>query len=161
MTKLLVMSDTHGNTALAEKILKKNNDIDIVIHLGDYLRDADKLKRLFPDLRFEYVYGNCDYMIGDIPSEKILEIEGNRVLLTHGHKYSVKWSVEKLHYKAASDNIQLLLFGHTHMQEVIHGPGYIILNPGSISEPRDSREKTYAVVIIDKEKINVELKRAV
>ena len=161
MTKLLIMSDTHGDTTLAEKVLKMNPDVDIVIHLGDYYRDAEKLQRLYPDVRFEYVYGNCDFMIGNVPMEKLIEIEGQRILLTHGHRYSVKWGIEKLQDKAHNDNIQLLLFGHTHMQQVTYGHGYIILNPGSISEPRGNDEESYAIVIIDNKKINVELKKAV
>ncbi|HEY8422135.1 MAG TPA: metallophosphoesterase [Thermoclostridium sp.] len=161
MTKILVMSDTHGDTTLAEKALRMNPDVDIVIHLGDYCKDVDRLQQLYPDIRFEYVYGNCDFMIGNVPVEKLIEVEGQRIFLTHGHRYSVKWGIEKLQDKAHNDNIQLLLFGHTHMQQLTYGPGHIILNPGSISEPRGNDEESYAIVIIDNEKINVELKKAV
>lgn len=161
MTRILVMSDTHGDTSLAEKVLRKNRDVDIVIHLGDYCRDADKLQNLYPDIRFEYVYGNCDFMIGNVPMEKLIEIEGQRILLTHGHRYSVKWGIEKLRNRAHNDNIQLVLFGHTHMQQVVYGPGYVILNPGSISEPRGDDRESYAIVVIDDKKIKVELKKAV
>lgn len=161
MTRILVMSDTHGDTSLAEKVLRKNRDVDIVIHLGDYCRDADKLQNLYPDIRFEYVYGNCDFMIGNVPMEKLIEIEGQRILLTHGHRYSVKWGIEKLRDRAHNDNIQLVLFGHTHMQQVVYGPGYVILNPGSISEPRGDDRESYAIVVIDDKKIKVELKKAV
>lgn len=161
MIKMLVMSDTHGDTTLAEKVLKKHQDADIVIHLGDYFRDADRLHELYPKIRFEVVYGNSDYMIGDVPIEKLLEIEGQRILLTHGHRYSVKWGIERLHVKAHNENIQLLLYGHTHISRMVYGPGYIILNPGSISEPRGGDDGTYAVVVIDNAKINIELMRAV
>lgn len=161
MTKILVMSDTHGDTTLAEKALRMNPDVDIVIHLGDYCKDVNRLQQLYPDIRFEYVYGNCDFMIGNVPVEKLIEVEGQRIFLTHGHRYSVKWGIEKLQDKAHNDNIQLLLFGHTHMQQLTYGPGHIILNPGSISEPRGNDEESYAIVIIDNEKINVELKKAV
>jgi len=47
------------------------------------------------------------------------------------------------------------------MQQVTYGPGHIILNPGSISEPRGNDEESYAIVIIDNEKIDVELKKVV
>jgi len=161
MTKLLIMSDTHGDTTLAEKVLGMNPDVDIVIHLGDYCKDADKLQQLYPHIRFEYVYGNCDFIIGNVPAEKLIEVEGQRILLTHGHRYSVKWGIEKLQDKAHNDNIQLLLFGHTHMQQVSYGPGHIILNPGSITDPRDGNRESYAIVIINNEKIDVELKKVV
>jgi putative phosphoesterase len=161
MTKILVMSDTHGDTTLAEKILNKHQDVDMVIHLGDYFRDADKLHELYPNLKFEYVYGNSDFMIGDVPVEKLLEVEGQRILLTHGHRYSVKWGIDRLRSKAQNENIQLLLYGHTHISQIFQGPGYTILNPGSISDPRGYDDESYALVLIENSKISVELMRAV
>jgi putative phosphoesterase len=160
MKKVLVMSDTHGDTTLAEKVLKKHCDVNMVIHLGDYFRDADKLHELYPSVKFEYVHGNSDFMIGDVPGEKLIEIEGQRILLTHGHRYSVNWGVEKLKTKASSDNIQLLLYGHTHISQVIHENGYMIMNPGSISDPRGGDDESYAIVYIDNGKIDVELMTA-
>jgi predicted phosphodiesterase len=44
---------------------------------------------------------------------------------------------------------------------MVYGPGYIILNPGSISDPRGDEDESYALVFIDNKKINVELMRAV
>lgn len=161
MIKLLVMSDSHGDTSLAEKVLKKHQDVDIVIHLGDYFRDADRLHELFPKIRFETVYGNSDFQIGDVPIEKVLELEGQRILLTHGHRYSVKWGIERLHAKAHNENLQLLLFGHTHISRMEYGPGYIIVNPGSISEPRGNDDESYAIIVIDNANIKVELMHAV
>lgn len=161
MVKLLVISDSHGNTSLAEKVIKKHRDVDMVIHLGDYFRDANKLEDLFPQLHFEYVYGNSDFLIGDVPIEKVLEIEGQRILITHGHRYSVKWGTERLQAKAVNENIQLILFGHTHISQVKHYPGYIILNPGSISDPRGEDDESYAIVSIDNLKIDVMLMNAV
>ncbi|NLY18896.1 MAG: metallophosphoesterase [Clostridiaceae bacterium] len=161
MVKLLVISDSHGNTSLAEKVISNHRDVDMVIHLGDYFRDARKLEDLFPQLCFEYVYGNSDFMIGDVPIEKILEIEGQRVLITHGHRYSVKWGTDRLKAKAENENIQLILFGHTHMSQVEHYPGLIILNPGSISDPRGEDDESYAIVSIDNFKIDAKLMNAV
>ncbi len=161
MIKILVISDTHGDTSLAVRVLKKHLDADIVIHLGDNCRDAERLQELYPKMKFEVVSGNCDYVSDDIPSEKLLHLEGQRVLLTHGHQYSVKWGIERLHAKALYEDLQLLMFGHTHIGCTEYGPGYILLNPGSISEPRGSKRGTYAVVLIDKDKINIELMNAV
>lgn len=161
MVKILVISDSHGNTAIAEKVIKKHADVDMVIHLGDYFRDANRLEDLFPKLHFEYVYGNSDFMIGDVPMEKVLEIEGQRILLTHGHRYSVKWGTERLQAKADKENIQLLLFGHTHISQIEYLPGCIILNPGSISDPRGEDDESYAIVSINNLKIDIELMHVV
>lgn len=161
MIKLLVMSDTHGDTSLAEKVLKKHQNVDIVVHLGDYFRDADKLRELYPKIHFEAVSGNSDFLTGDVPAEKVLVLEGQRVLITHGHRYSVKWGIDRLHAKARNENLQLLLFGHTHISRMESGPGYMIVNPGSISEPRGNDDESYAIIVIDNNRINVELMRAV
>ena len=41
--KILVLSDTHGDIEKAEKVINNSKDLNLVIHLGDYFRDAQKL----------------------------------------------------------------------------------------------------------------------
>ncbi len=155
--KILVISDTHGEIDLAEKALKRHTDIKTVIHLGDYFRDAQRLENIFSDVRFEYIYGNSDFMIGDTPAEKMLEFEGKKIFITHGHRYSVKWDYEKLEKKAVELNVDLLMFGHTHIAELIEKDKYILLNPGSISDPRGEQNESYAVLEFTENKIKVDL----
>ena len=146
--KILVMSDTHGDIDKAVKIMKRNRDADLVIHLGDYFRDAEKLAAMFPDMKMEYVYGNSDFMIGNVPGEKLLEFKGKRILITHGHRYSVKWNYDKLHQKAQDMKLDLLLFGHTHVPALISKNGYTLLNPGSMTESRGNTDESYAIIKI-------------
>lgn len=148
--KILVLSDTHGDTDKAEEVIKDNGNVDLIIHLGDYFRDAQKLADMFPDIQIEYIYGNSDLMIGEVPAEKILEYKGKRIFITHGHKYSVKWDYGKLCKKAEEMNADLLLFGHTHIADIVKKEEYILLNPGSISDSRDASSESYAIIeIID------------
>ncbi|WP_242855655.1 metallophosphoesterase family protein [Ruminiclostridium josui] len=77
--KVLVMSDTHGYLTNAMKAIEKNPDVEMIIHLGDYCRDVADLEQLYPDKKFEYVYGNSDFGVGTVEVEKTLEIEGRRV----------------------------------------------------------------------------------
>ena len=78
--KLMIMSDSHGELKLAEKaILKHLDEIEMVIHLGDYSMDAQRLQGMYPQLKFEYIYGNSDFMIDDVLPEKILTIRNNFV----------------------------------------------------------------------------------
>lgn len=155
--KILVISDTHGYIDRAEQAIRRHKDIEAVIHLGDYFRDAQKLSDIFPEITFDYIYGNSDFMIGDTPSEKLLEFCGKRVFITHGHRYSVKWGCSKLYTKAREMNAQLLMFGHTHIPELVKMDGFYILNPGSISDPRGSSRESYAVVEINHSKIIPEI----
>lgn len=158
--KVLVLSDTHGDLYYAERVLKKHEDIKMVIHLGDYFRDAQKLAEMFPDKQFEYVYGNSDFMIEDVPSEKLIECCGKKFFITHGHRYSVKWDYEKLFKKAESEGVDVLLFGHTHVSDIVYRQGYIVANPGSISDARGGQDESYAIIEIDGDKITVEIKYA-
>ena len=52
MTKLLVLSDSHGARGAIERILnKEQNNVDAVIFLGDGLRDLEQALAFFPHLR--------------------------------------------------------------------------------------------------------------
>ena len=52
MTKLLVLSDSHGARDAIERILnKEQNNVDAVIFLGDGLRDLEQTLAFFPHLR--------------------------------------------------------------------------------------------------------------
>ena len=52
MTKLLVLSDSHGARDAIKRILnKEQNNVDAVIFLGDGLRDLEQALSFFPHLR--------------------------------------------------------------------------------------------------------------
>lgn len=155
--KILVLSDTHGDTNKAEEAIRRNKGINLIIHLGDYFRDAQKLSSMFPDIPIEYIYGNSDFMIEDVPAEKILEVDGKRIFITHGHRYSVKWDYDKLYKKAEEMNVDVLLFGHTHIPDLIEKDRYCVLNPGSTSDPRDDSNESYAIIDIESGKVEPKL----
>lgn len=155
--KILVLSDTHGEIEKAEEVIRKSNGINLIIHLGDYYRDAQRLSDKFPDIPFEYIHGNSDFMIDGVPAEKLLQLSGKKIFITHGHKYSVKWDYEKLYRKAEETGADLLLFGHTHIPKLISKNNCLILNPGSISDPRGNSKESYAIIEIDDEKISPKL----
>ncbi|NSW90860.1 MAG: metallophosphoesterase [Firmicutes bacterium] len=155
--RILVLSDTHGDIDKAREVIKKNSDINLIIHLGDYFRDAQKISDEFPNIPIEYIYGNSDFMIDDTPAEKLLEFEGKRIFMTHGHKYSVKWDYEKLFTKAHEVGADILLFGHTHIAEIVKNGSCFILNPGSISDPRGDSSESYAIIEINSNKVEPKL----
>ena len=52
MTKLLVLSDSHGARGAIKRILnKEQNNVDAVIFLGDGLRDLEQALAFFPQSR--------------------------------------------------------------------------------------------------------------
>lgn len=155
--RILVISDTHGDIDKAEEVIKKIEGINLIIHLGDYFRDAQKLSSIFPNIPIEYIYGNSDFMIEDVPAEKLLEYNGKKIFITHGHRYSVKWDYDKLYKKAEEMQADVLLFGHTHVGHITHKDHYYVINPGSISDPRDDSNESYAIIELDEEKLEPKL----
>lgn len=127
--KILVLSDSHRVMRYMEQAVELENP-DYLIHLGDYTRDAEALRRCFPDLPLASVRGNCDFD-SDTPEQLIGEWGGVRLLLTHGHRYSVKSGLLRLSLAAKEAKADVALFGHTHRAFCeLHG-GIWLLNPGS------------------------------
>jgi phosphoesterase, MJ0936 family len=109
--RLLVVSDTHGEAPLP-KIAELGAACDLVIHLGDGFSDGQKLVLMQPNPVIQ-VLGNADLPLSVVP-EKIIEIEGWTILLTHGHLYGVKRSLVDLIGRAEDMDANLVLFGHIH-----------------------------------------------
>ena len=138
--KLLVLSDSHGAVAPMEEAVKRESP-DLVLHLGDCWRDAEALAGRFPELPLVQVPGNCDY--SSQPPERLLELEGRRILLCHGHTYGVKQSLLNAGFAAQEQDVDLFLFGHTHKPLVEQRGETLFLNPGSVGL---GHPRTYAVV---------------
>lgn len=158
MTWLLVFSDTHGDLKTVERAMSRFPQAD-VIHLGDCVRDVLRLAARHPERRVSGVSGNCDPNADEerFPAERQLEIEGKRLLLTHGHRYGVKYGYERLLERARSGGFDLTLFGHTHIAADFVRLGCHLLNPGSASQPRGMEGPSYALVEIGNGRIETRL----
>jgi putative phosphoesterase len=146
MKKILVMSDTHGNKAAMDAALKKFADVDAVIHLGDYVRDAEYVKTQ-TDKKVYAVRGNCD-IASRIRSEITIRTGGKKILAVHGHKQNVKASLLRLGLYAREKEADAALFGHTHIPTEQIFEGVILYNPGSLGEPR-GRRPSVGIITID------------
>lgn len=154
--KIGVISDTHGSIGRTKEALNNIKDLDLVIHLGDYVKDARELEKLL-DIEIIYVRGNCDFLDSDVEDEKILEIENKKILITHGHRYDVKDGVSKIFYKGKEENVDIVLFGHSHMSTKVESEGIILLNPGSATEPRNGSKASIGLINLKKSIIETEI----
>ncbi len=132
-TLILVVSDSHGNAANLLRAVELAHP-DMVFHLGDGWRDAEELARRYPSLPLERVPGNCDCRFGET-AERIVEVEGKRILLCHGHTLGVKTDLAMLVRAALERGVDAALFGHTHKPLVDIRNGVTLLNPGSVRGP--------------------------
>ncbi|HYG56510.1 MAG TPA: metallophosphoesterase [Symbiobacteriaceae bacterium] len=142
MVRIAVISDTHGHLENLSKVQAELGRVDWLIHAGDFLRDAAPLaKRLgLPSDRVRAVVGNCDYPITE-PVQDLFELEGVRILLTHGHHFGVKHTLDRIYYRAQEARAAVVVFGHSHMAVNAPERGILLFNPGSLSTPRLPGEK--------------------
>ena len=137
--RLLVFSDSHGRWERMKEIINRSN-ADAVLFLGDGMRDIDRvLSGYNGKAMFISVKGNCDGYDGT-PEERILTLDGIKILMLHGHSRGVKHGREVLEAYGRLNGADLILYGHTHQAEVRYvseyDSPYYVFNPGSIGAHR-------------------------
>lgn len=148
--KILVISDSHGRNDDIKDVLRQVGHIDMLIHCGDVER-GDEYVRSLVDCPVYMVAGNNDYDL-DLPDTEFFKLGNHKVLLTHGHRYSVFRDVSKLRAFAEKNEADIVMFGHTHRPYLEIGEDMTILNPGSISYPRQQERKpTFLIMEMDEE----------
>ena len=113
--KILVFSDSHS----AHRFMRRCIDTiqpDAVLHLGDYVRDADAMASEYPSLRLFQVAGNCDRgrVPSDFPETLVEKLGGAKIYMTHGHMQGVKLFLDKLILDGQRCGADVILYGHTH-----------------------------------------------
>lgn len=145
--KILIVSDTHGRCGNLEWVASQTEEIDMVIHLGDVEGDEDYIEALF-DCPVHIVGGNNDFF-SDLPREEEFRAAGYRIFITHGHYYYVGIDEERLKKEARNRGVDIVMYGHTHRPSLTREENLIILNPGSISFPRQTgRQASYMIMEI-------------
>lgn len=150
--KWMIASDIHGSAYYCERLLEAydREQADRLLLLGDILYHGPR-----NDLPREYapkkvismlnerkeellcVRGNCDTEVDQMVLEFpilaeycILALDGRMIFATHGHVFNEK----NLPMLKKGD---ILLHGHTHVPACRETEGYIYLNPGSVSIPKE------------------------
>ena len=154
MLRILIMSDSHGRNENVElaiaQVREEIGEFQMLIHLGD-VGDARELESL-AGVPCYIVRGNTDYD-AKLLNANVIEAGGHRIFATHGHLYQVDMRLDLLRFAALENDCDIAMYGHTHVPYLEEDPDDItILNPGSISKPRQAdRRYTYMVMEIDDE----------
>jgi putative phosphoesterase len=144
-----VVSDSHGRIQCLRDAVEKMGPVDLLLHAGDFYEDARRLQQE-TGLKVVAVTGNCDCQAKG-PAEEVIETGGYRILLTHGHMYQVKSGYEKLIRKFKNSDYQMIVFGHTHIAEIMPVNGGYLFNPGSVSRSRLGGPPTYGIIELKKQ----------
>ncbi len=152
MKKILVISDTHKNLSKLENIAGylKEQKIDFFFHCGDHEENTDKISEIL-GINGMFVDGNCDK--GNLKKIEFIKIYGKKFLITHGDLYGVNFDLNRLYYLAKENNCDAVAFGHTHIPIAEDVDGMIMLNPGSLSKPRDGKNGSIGYFIIDEDEV--------
>ena len=146
--KVLIVSDTQRRHGNLETVLENVGKMDLLIHLGDAEGEEDYIEAI-AGCPVEIIAGNNDFF-SNLDKEKVILLGKYKVLLTHGHYYNVTVGVERLKEEARERGIDIAMFGHTHRPYLEIGNELVILNPGSISFPRqEGRKPSYILMEID------------
>ena len=148
--KVLIVSDTHGRHAGIEEAIQREFPFQRLIHLGD----AEGSEHFIPDwvnpeCRMEMVLGNNDFF-SRLDREREIDIAGHKAFITHGHYYGVSMGPEGLVDEAKSRGCDIAMYGHTHRPFLDVIDGVTVLNPGSLSYPRqEGRRPSYMIIHVD------------
>lgn len=147
--RILVLSDSHGCVEPMEQCVERVQP-QVILHLGDCVRDAQRLEERYPDIPLLGVPGNCDYS-GLGQPERLTELGGVRILMMHGHTRRVKSGPMAAIYAARECGADILLFGHTHQPVVDRSGDFWVMNPGCIGP---SVRRTYGVITLEDGKVD-------
>ena len=147
--KILIVSDTHRNNTNFLKIVERTGPLDMVVHCGD-VEGSELLISKAAGCPVEMVQGNNDFF-SELPREKEFMIGQYKVWLTHGHNYYIAMNTEMIKREAREREADIVMCGHTHKPVVDIGSDLTLVNPGSISYPRqENRKPSYIIMEIDR-----------
>lgn len=145
--RIIVVSDTHGMTDRFEKLVL-GMDAEIVLHLGDGVSGCAAVMEKYKQKQFYAVCGNNDFASFD-PLWRLLEFQNYRIFMTHGHTLGVKYSLSRLKEYAKQQGASITLYGHTHKSFTTYEEKMQIMNPGSLTWPREG-SPTYGMIELHK-----------
>lgn len=161
----MIASDIHGSPECLKKLLSYKDTFSVkkIILLGDLYYSGARnippvdfapkdvvsiLNSISKDLIV--VKGNCesdvDLMVSNFPitENAYLNIFDREIFLTHGHKYSFD--------NLPNFNFDIFIQGHTHVSKIERIDNKLLLNPGSITLPKDNN---HSFMILNEKKVTV------
>lgn len=148
--RVLIVSDTHGRHTGLEKALEMAGKIDYLVHLGD-TEGGEHYIEAAAGCPAYIVAGNNDFF-SDLHREMEIDFCGKKAFMTHGHYYYVSLGPERIIEEGRAREADIIMFGHTHKPYLEKLKDVTVLNPGSLSYPRqEGRRGSFIIMEIDEE----------
>jgi putative phosphoesterase len=170
-----VVSDVHGHVANLEAVLRRfDTEADVVWCAGDIVHEYrfhTQAVRLLRKAGATAIQGNHDMVLlspagvqarggadaeelawlGSLPYQHEVVEDGRRIRMVHGSPWEPYGDYLRAHnpkWRQADElGVDILVCGHTHEPMVERFGATLVVNPGSLGEPRQpDRSATYAII---------------
>lgn len=148
--KIGVVSDTHmpGHAKQLPKTLREGiAGVDLIIHAGDW-QTLDVYRQFREIAPVEGVTGNVDgaEILKQFRYKKLLELAGFRIGVVHGHIGHGKTTPERARGIFENEDVDLIIFGHSHIPFDGEVDGIRLFNPGSPTDKRRQPRFSYGIL---------------
>lgn len=138
---------------IPEEVQRELYSCDMIVCTGDltgeevveFVKNSGKQHKL--------IRGNMDHL--DLPKLEAIDIEGKRIVITHGDEVNPRGDKDQLFQIAKRYGADILLYGHTHQQDVWQRDGKTFVNPGSATGLGVDKKPHCAVIEVGKNSVKV------
>lgn len=148
--KILVFSDVHRDKNTLLGILNHHQDAEYKISLGD----SELKTKFLESYDIIAIKGNYPFDAG-FANEHHMVLSGYSFWFVHGHKHNVRSGIERLYEQAMDKQVNVVLYGHTHVADCKVVKNIVIANPGAVNKPRMQTEASYLLLHFEEGKINM------
>jgi len=167
--KVGLISDTHlSSGVMPQAIVDAFQGVDLILHAGDVVT-LPMLRHLEAIAPVSAVQGNMD-MPGvrlNLPVKTVIEAEGYQIGLIHGHGVpnpnqvlAPPLNLPAMHNYLLSEfqdeEVDCIVYGHTHQAHLESYQGVLIINPGSATRGKDG-QATVGTLTVGREGIRGEI----
>ncbi|WP_203333970.1 metallophosphoesterase family protein [Planococcus beigongshangi] len=151
MKKIVILSDTHipvRAKQLPDILLKACEEADLILHAGDW-QTLDVYFELSAYAETIGVAGNVDpwEIIDRFGKKKILAVDDVKIGITHGDGTG-KTTEQRALAAFTDDDVDLVIFGHSHIPVMKELNGVTLFNPGSPTDKRRQIQYSFGMLEI-------------
>lgn len=151
MKKIIIVSDTHIPSrakSLPGILTKECADADLIIHAGDW-QTLDVFFELSAYAETVGVTGNVDpwEILDRFGRKKILTVDSLKIGVVHGDGAG-KTTEQRALQAFADDDVDLIVFGHSHIPIKKEIDGRVLFNPGSPTDKRRQAQYSFGILKI-------------
>lgn len=141
-----LISDTHNR--LRPQVFDIFAAVELILHAGD-IGEMDILIELEAIAPVHAVMGNTDSpgLRPRVRDEVLLELEGHRVVLVHGHMLGTPTPAL---LRASYPEANVIVYGHTHRQRIDERNDCLIVNPGAAGAARFDLRPSVAILTLER-----------